>query len=235
MAEEPAVNALPVKVERVPIAAGSRGIEFRQWSELAQFARDAIAGGLAPKGLEKPQALAVAIQAGLELGLTPVKAMSSMMVVNGRPTIFGDASIALCMASDIFDHTAYKYHAVGTKGKDDYGWTYQVARKGGLPHVATFTVADAKLASLWGKTGPWTQYPDQMLKARARSFALRAAFPDILGGIGIKEEVEDYAPVTVTQQPQTNAVERAQSRAKELMNPIDMMQESPEPVETATA
>jgi hypothetical protein len=35
------------------------------------------------------------------------------------------------------------------------------------------------------------QYPNRMLQLRARSFALRDAFPDALKGIGIAEEVRD--------------------------------------------
>ncbi len=43
-----------------------------------------------------------------------------------------------------------------------------------------------------GKQGPWTQYPERMLKLRARGFTLRDAFPDVLKGIKAREEVEDY-------------------------------------------
>jgi hypothetical protein len=53
-------------------------------------------------------------------------------------------------------------------------------------------VEDAKRASLWGKSGPWTQYPKRMLQLRARGFALRDAFPDILRGLVTAEEAQDY-------------------------------------------
>jgi hypothetical protein len=58
----------------------------------------------------------------------------------------------------------------------------------------SFSVADAKKASLWGKAGPWSNYPKRMLQMRARSWALRDAFPDVLRGIGIKEEQHDIPP-----------------------------------------
>src|SRR6185295_12780043 len=51
--------------------------------------------------------------------------------------------------------------------------------------------ADAKTANLWGKAGPWTQYPKRMLQMRARGFGCRDCFPDLLRGIIIKEEAED--------------------------------------------
>jgi hypothetical protein len=58
--------------------------------------------------------------------------------------------------------------------------------------VRTFSEADAKKAGLWGKSGPWAQYPARMLQMRARGWALRDAFPDALKGLGIREEVQDY-------------------------------------------
>ena len=226
MADAP--SSLPVKVETKPVAvsAGSRGLIFTGFDELARFAQAIVVGGFAPRGLEKPQAVLAAIQAGMELGLTPMKALASVMVVNGRPAIFGDTPLALCMASGQFDHSQFEEKEVGKSGADTWGYSCTVARKGCKPHTATFTVADAKRAKLWGKDGPWTFYPDRMLKARARSFSLRDTFPDVLGGIGIQEEVEDYRPVAVTQQAVESPADRATSRLSELKgDPIDVPQD----------
>ena len=43
-----------------------------------------------------------------------------------------------------------------------------------------------------GKQGPWTQYPKRMRQMRARAFALRDVFADILKGMPIAEELQDY-------------------------------------------
>jgi len=56
------------------------------------------------------------------------------------------------------------------------------------PVIGTFSVDDAKRAGLWQKPGPWTDYPNRMLTMRARAFALRDAFPDVLAGLYIREE-----------------------------------------------
>jgi hypothetical protein len=53
-------------------------------------------------------------------------------------------------------------------------------------------VADAKKAGLWGKAGPWQQYPGRMMALRARGFALRNAFADALRGLITAEEAQDY-------------------------------------------
>jgi hypothetical protein len=58
------------------------------------------------------------------------------------------------------------------------------------PIVGRFSVVDAKRAQLWGKTGPWQQYPRRMLQMRARGFCLRDGFPDVLKGLYSREELE---------------------------------------------
>ena len=67
----------------------------------------------------------------------------------------------------------------------------QVWRKGeDNPVTHRFSVADAKRANLWGKAGPWQQYPRRMLQMRARGFCLRDMFPDVLKGLYSREELE---------------------------------------------
>jgi hypothetical protein len=53
---------------------------------------------------------------------------------------------------------------------------------------------DAKRAGLAGKQGPWQQYPKRMLQMRARAFALRDVFPDVLRGVYVAEEAADMPP-----------------------------------------
>ena len=53
-----------------------------------------------------------------------------------------------------------------------------------------FSADDARRARLWGKPGPWSDYPQRMLQMRARAFALRDGFADVLGGLYLREELE---------------------------------------------
>jgi hypothetical protein len=69
------------------------------------------------------------------------------------------------------------------------------------PTVVRFSVADAKKAGLWGKTGPWSQYSKRMLQLRARGFALRDAFPDVLKGLVTAEEAQDYPTTPAAAEP----------------------------------
>ena len=73
-----------------------------------------------------------------------------------------------------------------------------VIRNGEPPVVREFGYVEAKQAGLWGKAGPWTQYPARMLQMRARGFALRDAFPDALRGLLSEHEAQDTPPPAYT-------------------------------------
>jgi hypothetical protein len=177
---------------KAPIQFGSNGVQLQSIDEAFRFARAVVASGWAPKGMEKPESVMIAIQFGMEIGLTPMAALQNMAIINGRPSIYGDAALALVRSSGLL--VAYKESEVGEAGKDTHGVTVTVQRKGNDPASETFTIADAKQAKLWGKAGPWTEYPRRMLKFRARGFLLRDQFGDILKGLRTVEEARDIAP-----------------------------------------
>ena len=162
-----------------------------------RFAKAIVSSGFAPRGMEKPESVLVALQWGAELGLTPMAALSNIAVVNGRPSLFGDAALALVRSSGQLE--SYSEEEVGERGKDSFGYKITAKRRGFDPQGETFTVADAKTAKLWGKAGPWTDYPARMLKFRARGFLLRDVFGDVLKGLRTMEEVRDTpAEINVT-------------------------------------
>lgn len=157
-----------------------------------RIANAVVKAGMAPKGLDTPEKAMVAIMHGMEVGMTPMAALQSIAVVNGRPTIWGDGALGLVQGSGLMESHKEWFEGTGETRKA----ICTVKRKGD-PEIKTgeFSVADAKKAGLWGKAGPWSQYPDRMLKMRARGFALRDGFSDVLRGLGIAEEVQDIQPI----------------------------------------
>jgi hypothetical protein len=135
----------------------------------------------------------LAIQHGSEVGLSPMQSLQSIAVINGRPTIWGDAALALVQSSPVCEYVR-EY----TEGEGDGLVAVCEAKRKGYPQptVVRFSMADAKRAGLAGKTGPWSQYPARMLTLRARGFALRNAFADALRGLITAEEAQDYPVVT---------------------------------------
>ena len=128
----------------------------------------------------------VAIQWGAELGLPPLQAMQSIAVINGRPSLWGDAVIGLVRGSGLLE----SIHEEVT----DTQAICTVKRRGEDPAERQFTMEDAKRAGLLGKPGPWSQYPKRMLQMRARAWALRDVFPDVLRGVSVAEEAQDIPP-----------------------------------------
>lgn len=133
----------------------------------------------------KPADTLVAMMMGNELGLNPIQALQNIAVINGKPSIYGDSMLALVQNHPAFDSISEEFdEATGVA-------TCTVSRKGGEKHTQSFSKQDAETARLWGKAGPWTQYPKRMLQMRARGFALRSQFADALAGLISREEAED--------------------------------------------
>lgn len=155
-----------------------------------QLATKLSSSALVPKSYQnKPQDLFLCWAMGYQMGISPEQAMQCIAIINGRPTMWGDEMLALCMSHpDFEDITEVPIDREGSV----IGYTCTIKRRGMTPTVNIFTLDMAKKAGLLGKAGPWTQYPERMLKLRARGFALRDTFPDALKGIKSREEVEDY-------------------------------------------
>ncbi len=166
--------------------------------EALQLGRAVVAARLAPRGMETPEACMIAILHGLEVGLSPMQALQRIAVVNGRPTIWGDGALALVQASGL---ATFVSEVVVGDTPELWVASCTVLRRGERQVVTrTFSVEDAKRARLWGKAGPWSEYPQRMLQMRARAFALRDVFADVLGGLYLQEELADCEE-TPTWQP----------------------------------
>ena len=180
-----------------------RGLALQTMADAKQFGDLVAASEFAPKDFRgKGGSCVLAIQFGAEIGLSPMQALQSIAVVNGRPSIYGDAALAVVKASPLCE-----YVTETVEGEGDRMVAICTAQRRGdpSPTVRQFSVADAKQAQLWGKAGPWTQYARRMLQMRARGFALRDAFPDVLRGLVTAEEAGDSVintpPVVVASRP----------------------------------
>lgn len=193
-AKPPAERPAP----RQPFVAGSalKPIIPSTLAEVARLSMTIHESGLAPYGLDQPEKVAVAIMYGAEIGLPPMQAVQSIAVINGRPSIYGDAATALVRASGLM--MKFREWYSGTPFDDDYTAHCMVQRTGEDEQEFEFSVLDAKQAKLWEKRGrngsdtPWITHPKRMLRWRARAFAFRDVFADVLRGFHFAEEVRDY-------------------------------------------
>ena len=150
---------------------------------------------LIPRAFQgRPADIVVAMMWSHSLGIPVVQGLQYIAVINGKPSMYGDGLLAVVMASG--QCTDFREEL---RGEGNALTAICTVKRRGLeaPIVGTFSMEDAKTAGLLGKPGPWKQYPKRMLRMRARAFALRDAFPDILSGMSSAEEMADVEAVAV--------------------------------------
>ncbi len=172
------------------IEGDERGLQLRSLDDMRSFAMTIVNSGMAPASFKNsPDAVLVAMQHGMEVGLSPLAALQSIAIINNRPTLYGDGLMAVARAHPACEDIIETFER--GEGEENIMAVCVVHRKGCQPLRRTFSVADARKAALWDKAGPWKQYPKRMLQMRARGFALRDAFADALKGFRCTEEERD--------------------------------------------
>lgn len=174
-------------------------------AEAMELAKTLASSQLIPKAFQqRPGDVFVAMMWSHSLGIPIVQGLQGIAVINGKPSLYGDALLAVCMGSG----QMADIEETVTGSADNLTATCKVTRRGKpTPVVSTFSIADARAAGLLGKPGPWKQYTSRMLKMRARAFALRDAFPDVLSGIASAEEMQDVEG-TATEKATENVAEQ---------------------------
>ncbi len=185
------VSTLPATRNAKPplaVGGGVQAIVPQDIEQAFRLAQAIASAGMAPQSYAKDaNKIMVGILHGMEVGFTPMAALQSIAVINGTPAVWGDGALGLVRASGDLEEFE---EAIDGEG-DAMIATCKVKRRGESPIISTFSVADAKAAGLWSKAGPWKQYPKRMLQMRARGFALRDGFADVLKGLRTVEEVRD--------------------------------------------
>jgi hypothetical protein len=186
-----------------------QGFAPQTMTEAIDFSNMLSKSTMVPKAYQnKPEDVLVAVQWGYELGLAPLQALQNIATINGKPSVYGDAAMALVQNSPVCEDVKEYFEGEGTSNPIA---VCVAKRKNRTEVISKYSVEDAKRAGLWNKQGPWTQYPKRMLQMRARGFALRDAFPDVLKGLITVEEAQDYPEDTAA--PQAPQIKHA--------NPLD--------------
>ena len=194
----------------IPARDRSSPLTPQSWQEAEKLAKLLCKTKLVPQGFESPDLCLIAIMQGMEMGLPPMMALQRMALVEGKLTLWGDGALALVLKSGLCTSMTEWMDVCDQNGdlglrsakdqtfspgfdRDQENWVAhcEVQRLGWPePIIRSFSVRDAKRAGLWQKEGPWMDYPKRMLQMRARAFALRDAFADVLGGLYLREEIE---------------------------------------------
>jgi hypothetical protein len=129
--------------------------------------------------------IAATLLTGKEVGLEPMAALRSIVVINGTPAINAFAARALVVARG---HELWLVESTATR------CVYQGRRHGSdRTQQSVWTIDRAKDLGLAGKPN-WRQQPIAMLIARATAECARLVAPEVLLGLPyIVEELEDVA------------------------------------------
>lgn len=131
----------------------------------------------------------VAAETGAALGLEPLQALASIAVINGRATLSSDLMSAVIRRAGhtlrIVENSPESVTATLIRA-DDKTFKFEV----------TWDKDKAVKAGLWGQKGPWSQYPTQMLRARAITEVARQGASEAL--MGMIYSPEDFG-ATITE------------------------------------
>lgn len=197
-------------------------LQLTNMGEIREFCKVLANTDMVPKSYKgKPDDIFVAVLHGQEVGLPHLQALQSIATINGIPSIYGDAGLALVRTSgklEDFDEwfevdgvrqagSSFPIQQWADEGKQIVAHCFSQRVGAKRPRKTTYSVGDAKRAGLWDKAGPWTTAPQRMLMFRARGWNLRDEFGDVLKGLAFAEEAMDidtapgpdgaYRPVVV--------------------------------------
>ena len=171
-------------IEHIPAARSiSQGERMREWLHLFKECREAAEilarTSFVPKDMQgKPAEIATSMLKGWELGLDPLDALASIYVVHGRVGFYAEfMRRRIIQAGHIFrvvESTDSRCVVEGTRADN------------GETHRAVFTAEQAKRAKI-----DIAAYPAEKLVARATSRLCKQAFPDVLSGSLIVEDLID--------------------------------------------
>lgn len=194
------------------------------YGELERWAAKVAGTDFVPKEYRgKPNDVLICAQYAQEIGLGIIEGLRSIAVINGKPSVYGDGALALCMSSSVCEYI--KETPMLDEAGNVYGYICEAKRHGSDAKQARFTYDDAKRAKLATKLGPWQEYPQRMLQMRARGFALRDAFPDVLKGLITREEAQDYPPEAVIDMTPANITDEQADQIKGLIGRLDLTAE----------
>lgn len=195
-----------IEVKKSTIEVSEEGfLKARDIDGQYRIAKALFDSEMVPKSYKTPQQVMIGMQFAIELGLKPMQGLRNIAVINGNPSIWGELPLALARKSgeleyitEILIDKEYNKICLDNKNLSTQAWAAvcKIKRKNQPEVEAFFSMDDAKTAGLLSRSSktPWDTYPKVMLIRRARSQALKTAFPDSLSALSIAEYDNNYLP-----------------------------------------
>lgn len=167
-------------------------INVDQWELMRKQAEVLVKSGFLPVAVNTPEKALAIIQKGKELGIPPMEALSSINVIQGKPSVSPQLMLALARRTGELEDLQME--------SSDKGATVKITRKGQSPYKTSFGIKEATDMGLIGKDN-WKKQFATMAQWRALAANLRITFPDAIGGMYLIEEMTQGDTETYTARP----------------------------------
>ncbi len=165
-------------VDLVNIKTGE--VDMTAWTVMRQQAEVLVKSGFLPVAINTPEKALAIMQKGKELGIPAMEAMSSINVIQGKPSVSPQLMLALARRTKELENFSID--------KNDRQATVKVKRKGQDEVTTIFTIEQATQMGLASKDN-WKKMPGIMLQWRAIAENLRITFPDAISGLYTYDEM----------------------------------------------
>lgn len=167
-------RATPTVGTITPIPAMPEG----SFADLLAMGAELVRTGFLPEHVKNGAQAAAIILAGRELGMQPMRALRSLVMVKGKVTESADSQLA-------------RFKTDGGKAVfttlDDTQAVLVLRHPNGDEHTETFTIEDARKAGLLS-SGMYSKFPKAMLRSRAITAGLKSVGWE--GGSGVYDPGE---------------------------------------------
>ncbi len=164
-------------------------LDMEKWNLMRQQAETLVKSGFLPAAVNTAEKALAIMQKGKELGIPPMEALSSINVIQGKPSVSPQLMLALARRTgellDMKMETSEK------------GATVTVTRKSQSPYTTTFGVKEATDLGLMAKDN-YKKQAGTMFGWRALAANLRITFPDAISGLYLVEEMTQGDETTMT-------------------------------------
>lgn len=174
------------------------------FEEAMKIARVIAQSGMSPKSYNDNEAkILVGMMTGAECGLTPMQSLRGVAMIGNQPSLWGDVALGLVLSSglveDMVESSSGNFDDLNN---GDGSAVCTIKRRGrATPVIRRFGMLEARRTSLLTKSGPWAQgNRERMCQMRARAFALRDLFADVLSGLHVEGAPEEHRELTLAEQ-----------------------------------
>ena len=191
--------------------------------------------GMVPAHFQgKPESCMVALMYAQQLGEHPMVMFQEVTVINGRPGTSARFAIARANKSGLLSGPiTWKSKGTG----DTLEVTASAVLTGtGEQITATVSMKEAH-ADGWTRNSKYKSIPEQMLRWRAATRLINLYLPEVLFGLGVKDEIEKVSVRNVTAAQSTSVVAQLNEQIQAASEPVDVeaVENAPEPVAEVVA